>query len=323
MPSARSTRVPPTAKAPTRFGFLVGLDDERPRSATVCVRLGRPTDDRRAWAPTACRRGRAAARGRRPSPRPTARSADRTPDVLAQRTRLPGPGPRRRRQLGCVVGRDDRHAGALPGDDVAGRPSTGRGVDPATSSSAPAVAALRRRGRARPSRSGSPAGPSGSSRRRDRPAAARSCTSTASTSRPSTCTGRAGRRGSWSRHGRGRRRGRTRSSSSSLGTARPPAGRHRRVPASCADGRSAAAVGRHRDTAPAAAGRDSCASTSVIRRSTDDHPLKNVPSSRADGRTRGGSRRPSAAARAGRATRPSASVRAWVMRTAAPSSASR
>ena len=61
---------------------------------------------------------------------------------------------------------------------------------------------------------------------------------------------------------------------------------------------------------------------SVTRRSTRSR-LKNGrvrPCGRRPRRTRAGSRRPSAAARAGRATRPSASVSAWVIRIGRPSS---
>ena len=175
-------------------------------SASVAVSAGRPaTDDRSGSARTACRRGRAAARGRRSSPATAGRRRDRSLRLsLGHGFRVAG--PRRRRQLGCVVGADDRDADALPGDDVPRRPSAARGSirDELVVGRRPAAmrhgtgasVSFRFTGRA-----------FASSRRRARAAAGAASTSTASyVSTVDLHRSSWTPRSSW-RHGRGRRQG--------------------------------------------------------------------------------------------------------------------
>ena len=247
-------RVPPSAKAPT-VGFLVGSTMGASTAAVVRA-LGRhrrsigvgayglqARTGSGAWATALASTGGAE---REPEPAPVAGpTASASGPATAPATGVPG---RPRRPSTPVRYQETTLAGHLARDVASIRPRARRRAGPAATPPR----------RARPSRSGSPAGPSrivspkgptrGSAEavRRWRLRLDR---------QPAPIELR--RRGSSSRHGRGRRRERTRVRAGRARDARPPPGRHRRLrgPAltlSCR-GRSSS------NTAPAAAGRGSSA----------------------------------------------------------------
>ena len=263
VPRARCARARPRSRR-SSAAFDQGLDPGLDEGRDPCRLAGRDRRPDRASAPTAC--GLQVDGGAWQTyvePRPTARTTDRAAQVRA-RLHVPGPGPRRRRQLGRVRGRPAPHA----------RRSTRR---PARSLTYPAAGRHRR---ARPHRRqdevlGHARAPRPRSRSRAAPIAARrrevpeprarsSSTSTASyvDDRPAPLEGLG--RGSSSRpvvgdvgraHGQARRRrdeGPCRASTSTRSSCCASSARRARPG-------SAAAVGRHRVRAPAAAARGSCA----------------------------------------------------------------
>ena len=117
MPTARST-ASRRRRRRRPSGSLVGST----MGASTATVVGWPDRHRRSLGrgrlrPAGASGQRSVGDGRSPSTDGSQREPEPAP---VAGPRLPRPGPRRRRQLGCVVARGDRHAGPLPGDDVPG-----------------------------------------------------------------------------------------------------------------------------------------------------------------------------------------------------------